>query len=54
MDDPTTQNGDYKILSWTGTPATAPELTEQLIPDAAQSNLRSCNLGFELSDRPFS
>jgi hypothetical protein len=42
MDDPTSQNRDYKILDWTGMPGISGPI------------LRFCNLGFEMSDRPFS
>jgi hypothetical protein len=40
LDDPTTQNRNYKISDWTADHEGNP------------SNLRFCNFGFELSDRP--
>src|SRR6187549_296381 len=78
MDDPTTQNRNYKISNWTlkseprrETSATSGWFcqTPQRLQRAqsfeisrleeesswlAESNLRSRNFGFELSDRPFS
>ena len=41
MDEVTTQKRNYKILNWTD-------------PAYAESNLTSCNFGFELSLRLFS